>query len=500
MPYSTKSISQTTSDGHYLNFIQKSVSIGIWEYDLNPSILHWDIETKKIHEVDKDFVPNVDTAINFYKAGYSRDTITKLFNECIVKLKEYDVELQITTPKGLTKWVRAIGKPIVENGELIKVIGLFQDIDEKTRLSKNLADKESLLRKSFEYAVIGKATTDLKGNWLTVNKSLCKTFGYSEKELRQFSFRDLTHPDDINIGAKSIKAMLEGKKDNLKTEKRYINKKGETIWALLSTSIVRDNNNVPQFFITQINDLTLIKKASREIEKLLITTGNQNKRLLNFAHIVSHNLRSHSGNLKMLLDIIKTDMPEILDNEAFELLDHAVNQLQETVENLNEVATINVKNHIETEPQNLLKSFENVFAIINAQIKESDAEIKLDIDSKIYVSAIPAYLDSILLNVLTNAIKYRRPNANLKINLKATIKKSYVVIKVKDNGVGIDLNKHGAKLFGMYKTFHQHKDARGIGLFITKNQIESMGGKIEVKSKVNIGTTFYIYLKHHEAN
>ena len=382
---------------------------------------------------------------------------------------------------------------------MVKIIGLFQDIDDKTRISKNLETKESELRKIFEYALVGKATIDLNGNWLKVNKSLCNTFGYTEEELLRLNFKDITYPEDTNIGLEAVKQMIDGKIDHYKTNKRYLSKSGEIIWAILSISIVRDNK-IPKFFIVQTSDVTLTKKASIEIEGLLKTTENQNKRLLNFAHIVSHNLRSHSGNLKMLLDIIKTDIPKTTDNEVFSLLDCAVNQLQETVGSLNEVATINIKNDVKIIAINLLNSFEKAFKGISGQIRESNAKINIKINSEIYVKAVPAYLDSILLNFLTNAIKYRNPSVNLKIDLTATIKKKFVIIKIKDNGLGIDLVKNGKKLFGMYKTFHNHKEARGIGLFISKNQVESIGGKIEVKSKVNIGTTFYIHLQHYENN
>jgi len=68
-----------------------------------------------------------------------------------------------------------------------------------------------------------------------------------------------------------------------------------------------------------------------------------------------------------------------------------------------------------------------------------------------------------------------------------------VVVAFNDNGQGIDLDRHGRKIFGMYKTFHGNEDAKGIGLFITKNQIEAMNGKIEVESTVNVGTTFNLY-------
>ncbi|MDC0007163.1 ATP-binding protein [Winogradskyella sp.] len=103
-----------------------------------------------------------------------------------------------------------------------------------------------------------------------------------------------------------------------------------------------------------------------------------------------------------------------------------------------------------------------------------------------------------MLNFLTNAIKYKKPNEPAKVEIIATKKGHCIEMRIKDHGLGIDLEKHGDKLFGMYKTFHKHKDARGLGLFITKNQIEAIGGKIEVESAINVGTTFIIKFKNYE--
>ena len=99
------------------------------------------------------------------------------------------------------------------------------------------------------------------------------------------------------------------------------------------------------------------------------------------------------------------------------------------------------------------------------------------------------------INFLTNAIKYRSDERLPEIKITATVEDQYVVLKIIDNGMGIDLKKYGKKLFHMYKTFHSNKDAIGLGLFITKNHIESMGGKVEVKSEVGKGSEFSIYLK-----
>ncbi|SDH04483.1 sensor histidine kinase [Winogradskyella thalassocola] len=496
--YITKAKTPDNKKVSLLEFIQKHSAMGTWEFDTKLLAITWSSETKKIHEVPSDYEPNIERALSFYKQGYSLDTITKLFNDCIEKHEEYDVEIQIITPSGEDKWVRAIGMPIIKDNKCIKVQGLFQDIDEKTKISKSLAYKEQQLRRTFETALVGMAIVDLEGNWIDVNRSLCNTFGYTKEEIEQLSFLDVTHPEDLRKDYKSMMSMMSGKIDHYETEKRYISKKGETIWTQLSTSIVRDDNGNPLHFVAQINDLTEIKKTSKKVSQLLATTEDQNKRLLNFAQIVSHNLRSHYGNLDMLLDIVKMDLPETTDNEIFPLICLAVSHLGETVENLNEVAAINIQKDLKTEPLNLLENFNRAYSSISALIIDSKTTISINIEPDIVVKAVPAYLDSILLNFLTNAVKYKKPSEPAKIEINTSTNNNFVVLEIRDYGQGIDLVKYGEKLFGMYKTFHKHEDSRGLGLFITKNQVEAIGGKIEVESEVNEGTTFYIYLKKHE--
>ena len=99
-----------------------------------------------------------------------------------------------------------------------------------------------------------------------------------------------------------------------------------------------------------------------------------------------------------------------------------------------------------------------------------------------------------MFNLITNAIKYQSSNRKPKITILATRNDNYIQIDIADNGQGIDLDKYGDKIFGMYKTFHGNSDAVGLGLFMVKNQIEAMGGKIAVESQLDIGTTFKLHL------
>jgi signal transduction histidine kinase len=131
---------------------------------------------------------------------------------------------------------------------------------------------------------------------------------------------------------------------------------------------------------------------------------------------------------------------------------------------------------------------------MNGIIKKEKVDIEIVIDDELELNTIPSYFDSILLNLLTNAIKYKSPERNPKITIKAEKSSGKLVLTFADNGLGIDLAKNKNKIFGMYKTFHNNADATGLGLFMTKNHIEVLGGSISVESKVNVGTTFKIQL------
>jgi signal transduction histidine kinase len=150
---------------------------------------------------------------------------------------------------------------------------------------------------------------------------------------------------------------------------------------------------------------------------------------------------------------------------------------------------------------NIHKESVSFFQVVNRTLETLVVDLKTN-NVKI-VNKIPdgfklqtdiAYLDSIVLNLLSNAIKYRRADADPEIIIEAGIRNTVPYFSIQDNGKGIDLEKYGDKLFGMFKTFHGNRDARGIGLFITRNQIEALGGTIEVKSKVGEGTMFTVYL------
>lgn len=273
-------------------------------------------------------------------------------------------------------------------------------------------------------------------------------------------------------------------------EVTLITAKNNKIWVRSKGEAEAENGKYVRL-VGVFQDITPQIKKRRKLEELLQIMSNQNARLTNFAHIVSHNLRSHTNNMESLTHLMQQETDE---NEKKQILEHllsSVSRLKETVTNLNKIVEIQ-NNDLPLEVINVKQTTQNIIESIGSLFNKEEITVINEIVPSVHVKALPAYFDSIILNLLTNTIKYKSPNKEAFVRLSTRETQKSIILSIEDNGLGIDLKLYGTKLFGMYKTFHNHKDATGIGLFITKNQIESMGGKIIVESQVGVGTTFHL--------
>ncbi|KJD33442.1 histidine kinase [Tamlana nanhaiensis] len=359
--------------------------------------------------------------------------------------------------------------------------------------------KDTLFENIFNYAKGGIAIVGLNGEWIKVNHSVLEFLGYTERELYQKTFREITHKDDLGLDLNYMHELLSGDIENYQMDKRYFHKNGQIVWASLSVSLVRDVDKSPQYFISQIDDITDRVAYRSQLETMIDVVKEQNERLTSFTDIITHNLKTHVSNLGTLVSFLEEENESLGAVEDFCLLKGSVEHLSQTVVHLTEVAKIRAVNKSQLERLNLKEYIEHALYNISALAKNSNCTIENSISKDFYIQGIPAYLDSIILNFLTNAIKYASPNRDLVIKLSCTNENDYVVFSVEDNGLGIDLNKFGKKMFKMYNTFHKNKDATGIGLFITKNHIESLGGRVAVESAVDVGSKFIVNFKKSTA-
>ena len=220
--------------------------------------------------------------------------------------------------------------------------------------------------------------------------------------------------------------------------------------------------------------------------------------LKQFSYITSHNLRAPLSNLTGLLNLIE-DIP--IENPDLKEMVTGFSKstflLNETINDLVKVIIIKDNPSIQKEKVLIKEVFENVFNQLSVLISLNKPFLKIELEEVTILNINKSYLESIFLNLLTNSIKYRAANKQLKILISCKVVGENIILTIKDNGIGIDMERNRDKIFGLYQRFHNYPDSKGLGLYLVKSQVETMGGNITVESKVDKGTTFTIIFKNN---
>jgi signal transduction histidine kinase len=204
-------------------------------------------------------------------------------------------------------------------------------------------------------------------------------------------------------------------------------------------------------------------------------------------------LRTHSSNISGIIELLKIEDDDAIRQKLFDHLKTVSGSLDQTMYHLNEVVNIHTNSKVATEELLLKPVIENTISLLREKVEGENATIINKVTDDVSVTFNPSYLESVILNFLSNALKYRSSETSPIVKLSTHEEGDFTVLEIEDNGIGIDLNKHGDQLFGLYKRFSSHTEGKGLGLYITKNQVEAMGGKIEVESEPGKGTTFRVY-------
>lgn len=421
--------------------------------------------------------------------------VIKEIQESVKTQKEWNCEYRVILPEKGLRWVRGKATPVLQKDGSVLSSGFLSDITEAKRILKI----NELLREQFESVLntvpnlIFLKGTD--GKFLMANTATLEFFGKKEKELIGKTDVDLgIDPEMAQKYLEDDLRVLDSDQIFFEPENDSINMKGEKVYHQTIKMPFIQVGTHTKGVLAIVTDITSRKKTEMELNETLDIVGEQNQRLLNFAHIVSHNLRNHAGNISMLISLFDMEESEQEKAELMTYLKAASEQLNGSIQDLNEIIDKQYKTESdlkEIKPADMIKKVKQVLV---SDILSYNVKFKESIDDKLTIKYNTAYLESIILNLISNAIKYRDPDKKPVVTVKLYDKEGQAYLEVGDNGLGLDMEKHGDKLFGMYKTFHGNENSKGIGLFITKNQIESLGGSIEVESKVKKGTTFKIRL------
>lgn len=308
---------------------------------------------------------------------------------------------------------------------------------------------------------------------------------------------DLTLPDGMGIN--SFRTIYEKAKE---IPVIILTGFGDTATALESLQvgaqdyIVKDDSSATvlsksiQYAIERSKILEHLKSAKEQLEQ-------NNNDLRQFSYITSHNLRAPLSNMLGIIKLIDTST--ITDSTNLLLLknlEECTLQLNDTVKELLELLIVKNNDNVQREKLNLKKVFDKIVASIQTNITNNNVKITVSLADDDEVNFNRTYLDSILLNLLTNAVKYSSPKRSAEIKVWTTKTEDGLKLFFADNGLGMDLTRYKDRVFGLYQRFHDHADSKGLGLYMVRSQIRVMGGDIEVESEVDKGTTFIITFKN----
>jgi signal transduction histidine kinase len=283
---------------------------------------------------------------------------------------------------------------------------------------------------------------------------------------------------------------------NIETQNEEIQAQSEELMQS-QESLIAANNEIERQKVELEHQNTFLEKSLDEKSRDLLSTNQQlvtqNNELQQFSYTVSHNLRGPVASILGLINIHRMTETELEQRHVLTLLERSAQSLETIIHDLNKIIDIRNDKFLAFENVYLEDELDLIKQLLHTFINQNDVFIDTEFKCDTIFS-IKSYINSILYNLVSNAIQYRSPERKPMIKITSEISDGYTILRISDNGLGIDLNKFENDLFKLYKRFHDHTQGKGLGLYIVKQQIEKLNGRVEVSSKPDHGTTFRVFL------
>lgn len=483
------------------DIVAKATSDTIWDWKIEDDSFKWNKGIQGVFGYKKEDVGK--TSKWWFDRIHPEDSLkmsVKLYSFLEQKTQKWQDEYQFQCADGSYKYVLDRGFLMKDkDGKPIRMIGAIQDITKQKSEEQRLRLLETVITQTKEAVMITDIDTSENyiPNIIYVNSAFTDMTGYkSEDVIGKSPVLLFTKKSDI-LELDKLKIAIQDYKECLIETISY-KKNGDEFWVNLSMIPVTNKDGEHSHWISIQRDVTEEKEKQREREQLIKELTQNNKDLKQFSYITSHNLRAPLSNLTGLLNLVE-DMG-VEDPELKEIINgfsKSTHLLNETINDLVKVVIIKDNTSIQKEKVLIKEIFENVFSQLGFLFSLHKPILKIDLEEVTILNINKSYLESIFLNLLTNAIKYKEPTRQLKVTISSKVVNDNLILTFKDNGIGIDMERNKDKIFGLYQRFHNHPDSKGLGLYLVKSQVESMGGSITVVSKVGKGTSFTITFKNN---
>ncbi len=425
-----------------------------------------------------------------------KEIISEKFNNILTK-EGIDklAEFRFCSKSGKYLLIESIGNVQLNNPAFNAIILISRDITEKRKIEDSIKASEEKLRSLIHNITDIITIISVSGDIIYQSASARQLMGYEENELQKRNFSEIVHPDDFPLVMQSFKKLIENGGISELTEFRLLDKNSNYFYIEAQATNQINNPNINGLVVNS-RDISIRKKADEEKKILIKELTKNNYDLKQFSYIVSHNLRAPLTNLTSMIKLL--DFGTVKTERSLKLLEgfkSTTFHLNETLNDLIDILVVKDNLNIQTEMISFKKSLNKITRSIHSLFIETNTSISSDFSSAEHVKFNEPYLESIFQNLITNSIRYRSLERATVITIHTAVKEDEIILTYTDNGIGFDMKQVKDKIFGLHQKFHHHPESRGIGLYLIHAQITSLGGTINVDSKINIGTTFTISFK-----
>jgi PAS domain S-box-containing protein len=500
---STKKLDETSSIAR----------VGGWELDLKKNEMYWSDLVKQIHEVDPDYHPTLRDGINFF-VPEAVPVISEAMKNTINEGEPFNIELQLLTARKNVKWVRIVGKAYRENDEIVKIGGMFQDINER-----KLAEIESL-RKSEQLQMLSNELEniidsipglvfykDTNNRYIRVNKYICDAHKMSKKQLEGLSLNDLYPKEQAQAYFEDDLQVIRSHQSKINIDEPwgdrwvstskipYLNETGEVIGVIGVSMDVTERRLAEEELKNHRDHLEeLVNERTSELDNAIIDLKRSNQELEQFAYVASHDLQEPLRMVSSYTQLLERRYKDLLDQDAKDFIFFAVdgaNRMQHLINDLLDYSRVTTrgKPFVKVDLSTVLGH-----AINNLQKKIQETGALIVNEDLPFVYGDEVQLVRVFQNLLDNAIKFRG-TVPPRISISSKTVDDKVQISISDNGIGID-KIYTDRVFTIFQRLHNKIEypGTGIGLAICKRTIERHGGKIWFESEPGKGTTFIFTL------
>ncbi|MEL6132525.1 MAG: PAS domain S-box protein [Bacteroidota bacterium] len=391
--------------------------------------------------------------------------------------------------------------------QIVGRVFTFKDITQQRHNEKALLESEMKYRTLFEQTPMGLFLLDLTAEQigLQCNSRMEALFKAKKTQLQKSHMLDWSPEFQLDGESSKIKydkltSHILKKREVTTFEWQHIDSEGGLFDC--ETTLVPLQLGQKFWTLGIIQDVTERKHQEHIIRQQLADLNRQNQQLTGYSYVISHNFRSSVANIMGLTDAFEIDERATDVNQRIvKMLQEMAGRLDESVKDLQQILDVQGVTESYFEPIDIQQTLEKIQTELSTKIKAAGAQIFVDLPKPLLLYGLSAYFQSVFFNLLSNAIKYQHPERKPQIRISHQLRGDRIRICVRDNGLGIDLEKFKGQIFSLYKRFHDHVEGKGLGLFLVKAQVEAMGGKITLESDLEKGSTFILDFPHpHMSN